>query len=150
MLSRLFYTQWFQSSIAPKSDRNPLGGLVVGCVVVPILDRPEERPQSGVPGVSGLWSFWFQSSIAPKSDRNLCAVRSRFENRLFQSSIAPKSDRNSIAHVALSDRLKFQSSIAPKSDRNRSGAIKTVDRKGSNPRSPRRATAISTDLFCRR
>ena len=36
----------FQSSIAPKSDRN-LGADVSfpKCKTVPILDRPEERPQ---------------------------------------------------------------------------------------------------------
>ena len=37
---------------------------------VPILDRPEERPQFDRFGVTEFQRITFQSSIAPKSDRN--------------------------------------------------------------------------------
>ena len=62
----------FQSSIAPKNDRNG-------------KDRRLTSP-----------SNWFQSSIAPKNDRNIayCLTAKDFYIA-FQSSIAPKNDRNS-------------------------------------------------------
>ena len=40
--------RWFQSSIAPKSDRNIDASVAETVLNVPILDRPEERPQSSV------------------------------------------------------------------------------------------------------
>jgi hypothetical protein len=60
----------FQSSIAPKDDRN-LRANPEAClqVIVPILDRPEGRPQLGEERVLFI-DLGFQSSIAPKDDRN--------------------------------------------------------------------------------
>ena len=63
----------FQSSIAPKSDRNQHVIPVDELHIVPILDRPEERPQF-IGRSSSLAVWMFQSSIAPKSDRNLTSV----------------------------------------------------------------------------
>ena len=135
----------FQSSIAPKNDRNNNTLRII------------------------LAGLLFQSSIAPKNDRN--ELNSAVGSRLgqFQSSIAPKNDRNDggslicrlVIPVPILDRpeersqfliswtyfpnSRFQSSIAPKNDRNH-----TVSREGScsssNPRSPRRTIAISRVL----
>ena len=64
-------TAMFQSSIAPKNDRNVVlkrsSPIKAG---VPILDRPEERSQLPSLWVSVAQSGMFQSSIAPKNDRN--------------------------------------------------------------------------------
>ena len=131
---------------------------------VPILDRPEERPQSSVQLICWLDMQAFQSSIAPKSDRNTIVIMV-WGFFPFQSSIAPKSDRNQEGQHCKNLKPMFQSSIAPKSDRNihvpsthSTRIVPILDRpeerpqwraiessaveKGSNPRSPRRATAI--------
>ena len=88
---------------------------------VPILDRPEERPQSEIPG---YWMFFwrFQSSIAPKSDRNVDKVR--------VYSIAPT--------VPILDRPEERPQC-------RGRLIVPIAGICSNPRSPRRATAIHLD-----
>ena len=60
---------------------------------------------------------------------------------LFQSSIAPKGDRN-VSPQDCRQRGQFQSSIAPKGDRNNAlSSLLEQQEHGSNPRSPRRATA---------
>ena len=111
------FTLGFQSSIAPKNDRNAdlftittfrecsnprsprrtiamqKGSQKADPSPVPILDRPEERSQ--FPRFISITNiFRFQSSIAPKNDRNGFWDQIKFEDAKFQSSIAPKNDRN--------------------------------------------------------
>ena len=112
-------SQPFQSSIAPKNDRNHAHQKHPLYRGVPILDRPEERSQLLRACSRSLFKK-FQSSIAPKNDRNRSAVLSWIQTVWFQSSIAPKNDRNRWPRP---QRLEyapssFQSSIAPKNDRN--------------------------------
>ncbi len=83
---------------------------------VPILDRPEGRPQLEASCLD--CGVLFQSSIAPKDDRNGTAVRTCSNFLGFQSSIAPKDDRNLVADWQRKADQMFQSSIAPKDDRN--------------------------------
>ena len=107
---------------------------------VPILDRPEERPQ-----FYGFLRRWARVSSNPRSPRRATAmpVATVLGAGLeaFQSSIAPKSDRN-LRHRQRHKHVKFQSSIAPKSDRNLTKPKIPTSHASSNPRSPRRATAI--------
>ena len=84
----------FQSSIAPKSDRNlcDLAGFEFNALV-PILDRPEERPQylwQGKDLVRGKVPILDRPEERPQFKQSL----NLFDRKLFQSSIAPKSDRN--------------------------------------------------------
>ena len=108
----------FQSSIAPKDDRNqPSFGGVFGFVGVPILDRPERRSQSDLLSSLGL------SGLVPILDRperrsQFSTIAQGVSALKFQSSIAPKDDRNPEVSPGKVIILEFQSSIAPKDDRN--------------------------------
>ena len=183
----------FQSSIAPKSDRNiprlqgysrlsssnprsPRRATAIGLNHTRTSQTKSSNPRSprratainmtrfaGVdPGRSNPRSPRRATAISPDSNNP--------QTSWFQSSIAPKSDRNGGLCVSSTSAAGFQSSIAPKSDRNARLAhdsedgrtVPILDRPeerpqwrsclgerpyvGSNPRSPRRATAIISHL----
>ena len=95
----------------PETTSTPTPGTV------PILDRPEGRPQHA----SLIWQMGSLSSN-PRSPRRATATRypphPALRPTLFQSSIAPKGDRNGLPSSLPTEDFLFQSSIAPKGDRN--------------------------------
>ena len=109
----------FQSSIAPKNDRNHLLGPTDYLLKVPILDRPEERSQyhvasSGADGVS-----------VPILDRPEERSQSgHSEGPQPTEGSNPRSPRRTIAITV--EQTRLAASL------------------GSNPRSPRRTIAIKT------
>ena len=137
----------FQSSIAPKDDRNPPPGPNPIFPYVPILDRPERRSQYQS-RKSRLSPQSFQSSIAPKDDRNTPRLGQCQSNCLFQSSIAPKDDRNLIwGTIAMGDCVP----ILDRPERRSQCPIRrsiVLSMKRSNPRSPRKTIAIHDGETC--
>ena len=85
-------------------------------ICVPILDRPEERPQlvAFLRWLKGWVPILDRPEERPQSTPNGTKLRTAE----FQSSIAPKSDRNVVSVDDRALTALFQSSIAPKSDRN--------------------------------
>ena len=151
----------------PRSPRKAIAILAVSSIsatsIVPILDRPERQSQCAI-GVATPWEIVFQSSIAPKGNRNSprqlhqaiesvpildrperqsqCGwKRSIMANRGFQSSIAPKGNRNDLPGSSLFVIL----SSNPRSPRKAiamSSPMHSKPLRSSNPRSPRKAIAI--------
>ena len=108
----------FQSSIAPKSDRNVALLAVFVALIVPILDRPEERPQSRL----GVLC----------DSRGVVPILDRPEER-------PQLDAHIVDTAVLIVPILDRPEERPQS-RNRVIYDRAAD--SSNPRSPRRATAI--------
>ena len=169
-------SQKFQSSIAPKDDRNVGEFLAIAALLVSILDRPEGRPQPGLlPTLSTV-----PRCFNPRSPRRTTAtgiVRDTLSIKPVVSILdrpegRPQPERALMVNkpkVSILDRPEgrpqlslllfqliiflFQSSIAPKDDRNiKSSRITGENVAGFNPRSPRRTTAtveqvLSADCF---
>ena len=130
----------FQSSIAPKNDRNHLLGPTDYLLKVPILDRPEERSQyhvasSGADGVSvpilDRPEERSQSGHSegpqptegsnPRSPRRTIAITVEQTRLAASLGSNPRSPRRTIAIATpppSDPENEFQSSIAPKNDRN--------------------------------
>ena len=140
--SHLQQLREFQSSIAPKNDRNWSTRSLLYCsessnprsprrtiamnrleliesrVQVPILDRPEERSQSD----SIHHRRWTLMRSNPRSPRRTIAMVGFKNSSSWSQSSNPRSPRRTIAirlrFCPAWIAFKFQSSIAPKNDRN--------------------------------
>ena len=133
----------FQSSIAPKGNRNPRR-LLKSCAsrTVPILDRPERQSQSPTQPQPPTDPCEFQSSIAPKGNRNSiksstipAALFVPILDRPERQSQSIIVDLNTIELVPILDRPERQSQFLGWMARSRLIV-------SSNPRSPRKAIAI--------
>ena len=133
----------FQSSIAPKNDRNAQAVTIGASGGVPILDRPEERSQSYF-YVNDDWSL-VPILDRPEERSQLSEHRSGFQpNCLFQSSIAPKNDRNA-AQTAAADLAAEVPILDRPEERSQSAGLRIMFTPvaSSNPRSPRRTIAMT-------
>ena len=159
------YAQGFQSSIAPKSDRNTFNPsysiissrsnprsprratamtvfLIANGALTGSNPRSPRRATAMERGLYGVYAQGFQSSIAPKSDRNTFNP----SYSIISSRSNPRSPRRATAMSSVT-LWGFYMRSNPRSPR-RATAIGGVSAMaqgvGSNPRSPRRATAIHT------
>ena len=132
----------FQSSIAPKSDRNEqrdeMKSAIAGsnprsprrATAIPgtfayfigaLSSNPRSPRRATAINIKGVPILYVYGSN-PRSPRRATAISTiellREIVARFQSSIAPKSDRNELERRVMKVKTLFQSSIAPKSDRN--------------------------------
>ena len=140
----------FQSSIAPKDDRN-LSAYAI-CMELQKCSNPRSprRTTATIKNRRGREVALFQSSIAPKDDRNL--ARNRLLRLLSLLGSNPRSPRRTTATAYREWTCGVFSCSNPRSPRRTTATIWTyviaeLLRLCSNPRSPRRTTATGMALL---